>query len=165
METEQDDYLTFILGDVLYAIDVCSVREVLDHEHVTKVPRTLDYMKGVLNIRGTVIPVIDLRLLFNVEPSADEEDTSIIVSELHCDDGTDMMFGVVADYVENVIQIGQIIGTSDSNSQETPVSSLNVMNNKFIKGLGKIDKRFVLILDMQKIISFIEKDLDGTNHS
>ncbi len=165
METEQDDYLTFILGDVLYAIDVCSVREVLDHEHVTKVPRTLDYMKGVLNIRGTVIPVIDLRLLFNVEPSADEEDTSIIVSELHCDDGTDMMFGVVADYVENVIQIGQIIGTSDGNSQETPVSSLNVMNNKFIKGLGKIDKRFVLILDMQKIISFIEKDLDGTNHS
>lgn len=165
METEQDDYLTFILGDVLYAIDVCSVREVLDHEHVTKVPRTLDYMKGVLNIRGTVIPVIDLRLLFNVEPSADEEDTSIIVSELHCDDGTDMMFGVVADYVENVIQIGQIIGTSDSNSQETPVSSLNVMNNKFIQGLGKIDKRFVLILDMQKIISFIEKDLDGTNHS
>ncbi|MBO7485918.1 MAG: purine-binding chemotaxis protein CheW [Spirochaetaceae bacterium] len=165
METEQDDYLTFILGDVLYAIDVCSVREVLDHEHVTKIPRTLDYMKGVLNIRGTVIPVIDLRLLFNVEPSADEEDTSIIVSELHCDDGTDMIFGVVADYVENVIQIGQIIGTSDSNSQETPVSSLNVMNNKFIKGLGKIDKRFVLILDMQKIISFIEKDLDGTNHS
>ena len=117
METEQDDYLTFILGDVLYAIDVCSVREVLDHEHVTKVPRTLDYMKGVLNIRGTVIPVIDLRLLFNVEPSADEEDTSIIVSELHCDDGTDMMFGVVADYVENVIQIGQIICTSDGSTE------------------------------------------------
>ena len=165
METEQDDYLTFILGDVLYAIDVCSVREVLDHEHVTKVPRTLDYMKGVLNIRGTVIPVIDLRLLFNVEPSTDEEDTSIIVSELHCDDGTDMMFGVVADYVENVIQLGQIICTSDENVQETPVSALSVMNNKFIKGLSKIDKRFVLILDMQKIISFIEKDLDGTKHS
>ena len=165
METEQDDYLTFILGDVLYAIDVCSVREVLDHEHVTKVPRTVDYMKGVLNIRGTVIPVIDLRLLFNIEPSADEEDTSIIVSELHCDDGTDMMFGVVADYVENVIQIGQIICTSDGSAAETPVSALNVMNNKFIKGLGKIDKRFVLILDMQKIISFIEKDLDGAKQA
>ena len=165
METEQDDYLTFILGNVLYAIDVCSVREVLDHEHVTKVPRTVDYMKGVLNIRGTVIPVIDLRLLFNIEPSADEEDTSIIVSELHCDDGTDMMFGVVADYVENVIQIGQIICTSDGSTEETPVSALNVMNNKFIKGLGKIDKRFVLILDMQKIISFIEKDLDGAKQA
>ena len=163
METESDDYLTFILGDVLYAVDVRSVREVLDYEHVTKVPRTVPYMKGVLNIRGTVIPVIDLRMLFNVEPSSDEEDTSIIVSELHCDDGTDIMFGVVADYVENVIQINQIDTNSEEKTEETPVSVLNVMNNRFIKGLGKIEKRFVLILDMQKIISFIEKDIENPN--
>lgn len=163
METESDDYLTFILGDVLYAVDVRSVREVLDYEHITKVPRTVPYMKGVLNIRGTVIPVIDLRMLFNVEPSADEEDTSIIVAELDCDDGTDIMFGVVADYVENVMQINQIDTNSEENTEDTPVSVLNVMNNRFIKGLGKIEKRFVIILDMQKIISFIEKDIENPN--
>ena len=163
MDTESDDYLTFILGDVLYAVDVRSVREVLDYEHITKVPRTVPYMKGVLNIRGTVIPVIDLRMLFNVEPSADEEDTSIIVAELDCDDGTDIMFGVVADYVENVMQINQIDTNSEENTDDTPVSVLNVMNNRFIKGLGKIEKRFVIILDMQKIISFIEKDIENPN--
>ena len=163
METESDDYLTFILGDVLYTVDVRSVRDVLDYEHITKVPRTVPYMKGVLNIRGTVIPVIDLRMLFNVEPSADEEDTSIIVAELDCDDGTDIMFGVVADYVENVMQINQIDTNSEENTDDTPVSVLNVMNNRFIKGLGKIEKRFVIILDMQKIISFIEKDIENPN--
>ena len=61
-----DAFLTFVLGDVAYAVDVCSVREVLTYETVTRVPRTAAYLKGVLNIRGTVIPVIDLRILFNI---------------------------------------------------------------------------------------------------
>ncbi|MCQ2579628.1 MAG: chemotaxis protein CheW [Treponemataceae bacterium] len=146
-------FLTFVLGDVAYAVDVCSVREVLTYETVTRVPRTQAYLKGVLNIRGTVIPVIDLRILFNIKPSSKEEDSSIIVSEVHLPDETEMYFGFIADSVENVNQLDSVSAAVDG------TQALDMIHNEFIKNVGSSGDRFVLILDMEKIIKYMEDEL------
>lgn len=148
-----DAFLTFVLGDVAYAVDVCSVREVLTYETVTRVPRTAAYLKGVLNIRGTVIPVIDLRILFNINPSSKEENSSIIVSEVHLPDEAEMVFGFIADAVENVNHLKDVSAAVDG------TQALDMIHNEFIKRVGSVGDRFVLILDMEKIIKYMEEEL------
>ena len=152
-----DAFLTFVLGDVAYAVDVCSVREVLTYETVTHVPRTAPYLKGVLNIRGTVIPVIDLRILFNIKPSAKTEDSSIIVSEVSIPGEQEMVFGFLADDVENVNQLSNVASAVDG------TSALDMIHNEFISRVGSCGERFVLILDMEKIIKYMEDELDKTS--
>lgn len=148
-----DAFLTFVLGDVAYAVDVCSVREVLTYETVTRVPRTAPYLKGVLNIRGTVIPVIDLRILFNIKQGSKEEDNSIIVSEVHLPDESEMVFGFIADAVENVNHLKPVSSAVDG------TQALDMIHNDFIKRVGAVGDRFVLILDMGKIIKHMEEEL------
>ncbi len=149
-----DAFLTFVLGDVAYAVDVCSVREVLTYETVTRVPRTAPYLKGVLNIRGTVIPVIDLRILFNIQPSAKTEDSSIIVAEATVPGEQEIVFGFLADDVENVNQLSNVATAVDG------TSALDMIHNEFISRVGSSGDRFVLILDMEKIIKYMEDELD-----
>lgn len=149
-----DAFLTFVLGDVAYAVDVCSVREVLTYETVTRVPRTAPYLKGVLNIRGTVIPVIDLRILFNIKPSAKTEDSSIIVAEATIPGEQEIVFGFLADDVENVNQLSNVATAVDG------TSALDMIHNEFISRVGSSGDRFVLILDMEKIIKYMEDELD-----
>ncbi|NLK45387.1 MAG: purine-binding chemotaxis protein CheW [Treponema sp.] len=148
-----DAFLTFVLGDVAYAVDVCFVREVLTYETITRVPRTAPYLKGVLNIRGTVIPVIDLRILFNITPQSIDEESSIIVSEIALPDESELIFGFIADAVENVKHINVVSATVDG------AQTLDMIHNDFIKQVGTDGERFVLILDMEKIIEYIEENL------
>lgn len=148
-----DAFLTFVLGDVAYAVDVCFVREVLTYETITRVPRTAPYLKGVLNIRGTVIPVIDLRILFNITPQSIDEESSIIVSEIALPDESELIFGFIADAVENVKHINVVSATVDA------AQTLDMIHNDFIKQVGTDGERFVLILDMEKIIEYIEENL------
>ncbi|MDR2898513.1 MAG: chemotaxis protein CheW [Spirochaetaceae bacterium] len=148
-------YFTFFLGDGAFAINVQSVKEVLSWEPITPVPRTVSYMKGVMNIRGSVISVIDFRTLFDIEPTADEKATSIIVTEVSVDDEQQpLTFGIIADRVEGVGPLDTSIRSDISSSR--PVSS---MNNKFIKQLGEKDGQFVLILDMEEILKHVEENL------
>lgn len=146
-------FFTFMLGDVLYAIDVRSIKEVLTYEAITPVPRTEKYMKGVMNIRGAVISIIDLHILFNIPAVTDEESTSIVVTEVTLEGDTPFSFGFIADSVNGVT-------TLDAELPKNHVESgLSVVNSEFITALGRTGDQFVLILDMEQILQHLEKDL------
>jgi purine-binding chemotaxis protein CheW len=147
-------YFTFFLGDGAFAINVQSIKEVLTWEPITPVPRTVSYMKGVMNIRGSVISVIDFRTLFDIDPTVDEKSTSIIVTEVTVDDEQPLTFGIIADRVEGV-------GSLDTNirSDITGHHPESSMNSKFVKKLGSKDGQFVLILDMERILQHVEQNL------
>src|SRR3954470_23251347 len=102
VETRQ--YLTFKLGEEVFAIDVAKVREVLDFTAITKVPRTPDFMSGVINLRGNVVPVVDLRLCFEMSHTEKTVNTCIVVVEMILE-GESTVIGALADSVEEVIDL------------------------------------------------------------
>ncbi len=97
-------YLTFKLGEEVYAVDISKVREVLDFTTVTKVPRTPDFMRGVINLRGSVVPVVDLRLKFGMQGTENTVNTCIIIMEVRVDSETTIL-GALADSVQEVIDL------------------------------------------------------------
>src|SRR3984885_1777809 len=102
--TETRQYLTFKLGDEIFATDVAKVREVLDFTTITKIPRTPDFMSGVINLRGNVVPVVDLRLCFEMSKTEKTVDTCIGVVEMLLE-GESTVTGALADSVEEVIDL------------------------------------------------------------
>ena len=140
-------YFTFLLGDVTYAVEVTTVKEVLPYEKITPVPRTAEYMKGVINIRGTVVTVIDFRVLFGIDIKPVKKDTSIIVAEIQ-DAGSNMTFGFIADSVNGVGSLEKEPSATGTNTQ-------------FVKMLGKDGTNLVLVLDLNKIFSEVEKRLSS----
>ena len=156
VETEKATYLTFDLGSELFAVDVRSVREVLDSNTVTRVPRMPDYVRGVINLRGGVVPVIDLRLKFGMEVVEDSVDTCIIVMEITLD-GESTVVGGLADSVKEVFDI-------DPDQIEPPPRIGTNLDTDFIRGMGKHQDRFVIILDIDKVLSADELVLlDGVD--
>ncbi|BCS53724.1 chemotaxis protein CheW [Geobacter sp. SVR] len=147
METsiETSQYLTFKLEDEVFALDVAKVREILEENAITKVPQTPDYMRGVINLRGSVVPVIDLRLKFGMSRSEKTVNTCIIVVEVQMD-GEVIVLGALADSVQEVIEMEpeQIAAAPTIGTR---------LNTDFIKGMGKMDGRFVMILDIDKLFS------------
>ena len=140
-------YFTFLLGDVTYAVEVTTVKEVLPYEKITPVPRTAEYMKGVINIRGTVVTVIDFRVLFGIDIKPVKKDTSIIVAEIQ-DAGSNMTFGFIADSVNGVGPLEKEPSATGTNTQ-------------FVKMLGKDGDNLVLVLDLNKIFSEVETRLNS----
>lgn len=141
--TETTQYLTFKLAEEVFALDVAKVREILEYSTVTKVPRTPDFMRGVINLRGSVVPVIDLRLKFGMTATEQTINTCIIVAEVGMD-GETILLGALADSVQEVnemepaqIEAAPHIGTK--------------LSTDFIKGMGKQDNHFVMILDIDKV--------------
>ena len=102
-------YLTFMLDRETFAIPVANVREVLDLAAVTRVPRTPDFMRGVINLRGGVVPVVDMRKKFNLPDAEDTVDTCIIVVEVNVD-GDAMVIGALADSVQEVFELADELG-------------------------------------------------------
>ena len=144
-------YLTFTLGNEQYAIEVGKVREVLEFTDVTRVPRTRDYMKGVINLRGSVVPVVDLRRKFGLEEIEQTVDTSIVVMEL--DLGNEpVVLGTIADSVQEVVSI------ENEHIEPSPQIGTRI-DNEFIKGIGKQDDRFIIILNLDRV--FTESELAG----
>jgi purine-binding chemotaxis protein CheW len=143
--TESAQYLTFKLGDEEFALDILQVREVLDYTRITKIPRTPDFMTGVINLRGSVVPVVDFRLKFGMTKNERTIDTCIIIVEVNVE-GEKTVLGALADSVQEVIDLepGQIepaprIGTR--------------LNTDFIKGMGKREDQFIVLLDIDKVFS------------
>jgi purine-binding chemotaxis protein CheW len=141
--TETRQYLTFKLADEVFAVDVEKVREILELTTITKVPQTPDYMRGVINLRGSVVPVIDVRLKFGMSATEQTINTCIIVAEVDLE-GEIILLGALADSVQEVnemepeqIEAAPHIGTR--------------LNTDFIKGMGKQDGNFVMILDIDKV--------------
>jgi purine-binding chemotaxis protein CheW len=145
MITETRQYMTFRLGDELFAIDVAQVREVLEVSQITRVPTAPAYMRGVVNVRGQSTPVVDLRLRFGLPKGADSVHTRIIVMELQLD-GEDTVLGGVADSVHEVIEL-------DPRHIDPPPRIAMRWRTDFIQGMGKRGDDFIIILDVTAVFS------------
>ncbi len=142
---ETAQYLTFKLEDEIYATNISQVREVLEFSKVTKVPRTPDFMRGVINLRGHVVPVMDLKLRFGMNRTEKTVNTCIVIVEVAMD-GDSMVIGALADSVQEVIEM-------DTSVIEPPPKIGTKLNTEFIRGMGKRDEQFIIILDIDKVFS------------
>ena len=146
-----NQYLTFTLGDEDFALDIGKVREVLDYTTITKVPRMPEFLCGVINLRGNVVPVVDLRYKLGMGAIKQTVDTCIVIVEIMIDDEITHM-GALADSVKEVIAL-------DPN-QISPPPKLGVkINNEFIRGMGKQEEKFLIILDIDRVLTADELDL------
>lgn len=142
---EHKPYLTFKLDDEIFAVEVHKVREVLEFDTITKVPHTPEYMCGVINLRGSVVPVMDMRLKFGLEPTEKTIDTCIIVLEIMME-GEPLIIGALADSVQEVFEL------STSNIEPPPKFGTR-LHTDFLKGMGQRDKKFIMILDIDRVFS------------
>ena len=143
--TETTQFLTYKLGDETFALDITKVREVLDFTTVTKVPRTPEFMRGVINLRGSVVPVVDLRLKFGMTKTENGVNTCIIITEVTVDGDTTIL-GCLADSVQEVLDLDE--------EHIAPAPRIGTkLRTEFIKGMGKRDDRFIIILDIDKVFS------------
>ena len=143
--TETTQYLTFKLEDEVFALDISKVREVLDFTTVTKVPRTPEFMRGVINLRGNVVPVVDMRLKFGMNMTEKTVNTCIIIVEVSVE-GESTVLGALADSVQEVIDLEP--------DQIEPAPKIGTrLRTEFIKGMGKRDDHFIIILDIDKVFS------------
>ncbi len=153
--TETTQYLSFKLGDEIFAVDVAQVREILDVITITKVPQTPDFMQGVINLRGSVVPVMDMRLKFGMPPTERTVNTCIIVMEV-IQDGETMVLGSLADSVQEVLDL-------EPEQIESPPRIGTRLRSSYIKGMGKQNERFIIILDIDRIFSADEPEqITGT---
>jgi len=153
--TETRQYLTFKLDHEVFALDVATVREVLDFTTVTKIPRTPEYMRGVINLRGSVVPVVDLRLAFGMTATEKTVNTCIVVVEV-CLEGETTIMGALADSVEEVIDL------EPEQIQPAPRLGTSIKTD-FIRGMGKRDSQFLMILDIDRV--FTADQLAGLQHA
>lgn len=142
---ETNQYLTFKLDDEIFALGIGKVREVLDYTAVTKVPQTPEFMRGVINLRGSVVPVIDMRLKFGMERTQETVNTCIIIVEIILDDEA-IQLGALADSVQEVLNL-------DPDQIEPAPKIGTKLNTDFIKGMGKLDEQFVILLDIDRVFS------------
>jgi purine-binding chemotaxis protein CheW len=143
--TETTQYLTFKLGGEIFALDVAKVREILDFTTVTTVPRTPGFMRGVINLRGSVVPVIDMRLKFGMSGTEKTVNTCIVVVEVGLE-GETIIVGALADSVQEVIDLEP--------DQIEPAPKIGTkLRTDFIKGMGKQDNGFIMILDVDRVFS------------
>jgi purine-binding chemotaxis protein CheW len=148
---EMSQYLAFKLESEIFAFDISKVREVLEFDTVTKVPQTPDMMKGVINLRGSVVPVIDLQIKFGMGEIEKTVNTVIIIIEIDLD-GTSTMIGALVDSVKEVMDL-------DSDHIEPPPKIGTKLNTDFIRGMGKQDGQFLIILDIEKVFSSEELEM------
>ncbi len=138
-------YLTFSLSEEQFGLEILKVREIIGYMEITAVPQTPGYIKGVINLRGQVIPVVDLRAKFGMETTETTEETCIIVVEIE-QDARRFNTGIVVDCVQEVLDIG------DESIEPAPHLGTNV-NTDFILGMGKINNSVKILLDIDKVLS------------
>ena len=146
--TEPAQYLTFTLDKEVYALEISKVREVLEYSSVTHVPRTPEFMRGVINLRGNVVPIIDLKLKFGMSETVPTIDTCSVIMEVEVD-GASVVIGALTDSVREVIELEP--------RQIEPAPQIGTrLETDFIRGMGKLKDEFVIILDINKIFSKFE---------
>lgn len=146
--------LTFKLADEVYGVDIMSVREVLDFSSVTKVPHTPEYMVGVINLRGNVVPVVDLKKKFHIGSTVRTVNTCIIIVEVEID-GESTVLGALADSVQEVVDF-------ENDSIEDAPKIGTQLNTAFIAGMAKKDNGFVIILNVDAVFSNTELSVFST---
>jgi len=149
-------YLTFVLGNELFALEVAHVQEIVELPEVTRVPDAPTYMRGVVNVRGKAVPIIDLRLKFGLPPTADTHDTRVVVMELTLD-GETVILGGIADSVREVIEI-------DAAQIAPPPRLAMRWRSELIKGMSRRGEQFIILLNLSAVFSSDELALvNGRN--
>lgn len=166
MDKEQlskiDSYLSFKLGDEEFAAHVGKVLNILEMTKITEVPKSPDYMKGVINLRGTVLPVVDTRIKFGMTATEYTPNTCIVVMEVEME-GDTVQVGALVDAVQAVLEL-------DEAQIQPPPSIGSKYKSEFIYGMAKVDERFIMLLDMDKvfsadeIVNVKEKTAEGEQH-
>jgi len=142
---EGKKFLTFLMANEKYGLEILKVREIIGIMDVTPVPTTPAFVRGVINLRGKVIPVVDLRLKFGMEAKEDTQRTCIIVVHL-AREGQEMIMGIIVDEVSEVLDI-------DQDQIEPPPSFGADIRTDFILGMGKVNQRVVTMLDIDRVLS------------
>jgi purine-binding chemotaxis protein CheW len=145
-DTQKDKYLIFIIDKEKYGIEIKYVIEIIGIQTITKVPELDDYIKGIINLRGKIIPVMDVRIRFKKEAMEYDDRTCIIVVDIG-----DLTVGLIVDRVSEVVNI------SDDQVVLPPATSKNT-KNKYINGIGKIGEEVRLLIDCNKLLKDDEKE-------
>jgi purine-binding chemotaxis protein CheW len=144
--TKGGKYLTFALGKEEYGLEILKVREIIGYMDITAVPRTPAYVKGVINLRGQVISVVDLRAKFAMDAAEKTDETCVIVVEIKAKGGRKLSTGIIVDRVSEVLNIaGEAI-------EEPPAFGTSV-DTDFILGMGKIGQSVKILLDIDKVLT------------
>lgn len=143
-ENELLQLVTFGIGEEEFGIDILKVQEIIRIMDITKVPNSPPYVEGVINLRGKVIPVIDLRRRFGLDYREHDSQTRIIVIDLHA-----MITGFVVDEVSEVLRIR-------ANTVEQPPAVVAGVESEYIKGVGKLDDRLLILLDLDQLVPIEE---------
>lgn len=141
------EYLTFTLGAEEYGIDILKVQEIRGYDAVTKIANAPPFIKGVINLRGVIVPIVDLRIKFNLGSSTYDQFTVVIILNI----GKRVM-GVVVDGVSDVIQM------SSENLRPSPEFG-SILDTRYILGLGTVDDRMIIVVDIERLMTSQEMSL------
>jgi purine-binding chemotaxis protein CheW len=144
---EQKQYLTFTLGGEMFSIGILCIKEIIWYAQLTEVPMMPACIRGVINLRGAVVPVMDLSTRFGKAPTAVSKSTCIIIVEIEADaDGERQNMGVVVDAVQEVLEI------ASSDIEAAPTFGAKIRSD-FIEGIGKVNGKFVILLNVNSVLS------------
>jgi len=143
--SDESQYLTFMLQSEIYAIGILSVKEIIEYGTLTAVPMMPDCVRGVINLRGAVVPVMDLAACFGAPPAALNRRTCIVIVEARSGESTQDV-GIVVDAVNEVLDI------APGDIEPTPAFGASI-RTEFVRGMGKVRERFVVILDIDRVLA------------
>lgn len=149
--TGEDQYLTFILNNEEYGVDILRVQEIRGWDNATPIPNTPEYIKGVMNLRGTIVPIIDLRQRFNMETLEYGPTTVVIVLKVYSEERERVM-GIVVDAVSEVYNIG-------SDDLQPAPDFGDVVSLEFVQGLATVEEKMVIVLDIDNLLTSGEMKL------
>jgi purine-binding chemotaxis protein CheW len=138
-------FLTFIMANEEYGVDILAVQEIRGWEEITEIPNSPSYVKGAINLRGTIVPIIDLRARFNLKPISYSSLTVVIVVKVALEAG-DKIMGIVVDTVSDVYSI------TESDARDVP-DVANTDNTEFVKGLVNVGEKMVVLLDLKRVLN------------
>lgn len=145
---ESAQYLTFLLGSEMFAINILNIKEIIEYGQLTEVPRMPSFIRGVINLRGSVVPVIDLSSRFSKSPASVTRKTCVVILEVVFD-GEQHIVGVMVDAVNAVLDI------ETDQIEPAPAFGANIRSD-FIAGMGKVNQKFVIILNVNRVLSMDE---------
>lgn len=143
---EQRQLVVFSVADEIYGVDIHQVKEIIRVPEITRVPRTPEFVEGVLNLRGSVIPVLDLRKRFGFPPGEANNDQRIVVLEME-----DQTVGTIVDSVSEVLQI-------DAADIDSPSPYVVSVDSQYIAGIAKLKEKLIILLDVNRVLSTEERN-------
>lgn len=144
-DTQKGKFLTFCIDNEIYGLDVMNVTEIVGVQTIAKIPELPDYIKGIMNLRGKIIPVMDIRLRFKKEAREYDDKTCIVVIDVE-----DITMGLIVDRVSEVLFI--------KDEDIIPLPELNKGSNRFTKGIGKVNDEVKLIIDCDKLLNYNDEE-------